>query len=165
MRVCPASDRDIHHVCIHMREHNAHECFNTRYHRSPYLLAQEIIANRKTALAQLCLMDAVGEPVAILGAYRTAPQVAVLQMIATDRWGEIAFAAYRMFRTIFIPHVLAPNVRVAMTAVLANGSDRSFLLRAGFLELAPALPLGNNGELYVQVAWVKQAKASEERAA
>lgn len=152
-----ATDDDVRHICRNLRPEDAREQYATRWHEDPDALADELIGWRGFAIKQYALCCDDEEPAVLVGAYMAAPGVAMFHMCSTHRLGEIGRAGHRWGKRRFIPFVLAPNVRMAETRILADHAHaRRWVATCGFVEVGQPLPLGKNGEPFVHVAWINR---------
>lgn len=172
MIVHEANAFDVFSVLNNLREHNRREFAACRWDPSPAAIAGEIagmeeICIKHYALCGLapaldrpcatccCTERCLPTPIALAGAWLVAPGVALVRLCATDQWLTIAKPAYRWLKRVFVPCVLAPNVRRAETRVLDTGlASRAWLRRLGFHDEGIARALGKNGEDFVHVAWI-----------
>ena len=145
---------DILKVTRRMRAIDAKEIFCGRFDDNPATLADELALAGRMAIKQLAL-GMEHRPVAILAAYLVSPVVAQVAMFATDEWPRIAKSAHAYVRKLFIPCVLTPNVLRAECRVYEeNFTARRWLKRLRFTEETMPFALGNEGERFVQMAWL-----------
>lgn len=155
MIVRDASDADVRFVCANLRDEDVTEQFAMRFDDDPAALAAELIRLRQVAIKQLALCTDAGEPAVLVGAYLVAPTVARFHMCSTAAISAIGYQGHRFGKRRFIPDVLAPNVTMAETRILASHfAARRWVKACGFVELTPAVPCGKHGELFVHVAWI-----------
>lgn len=159
MIVREATPEDIFWVVHRMRVPDAAEQFASRFiddsRQGREQLAGELIQAAPIAIKHYALCADDGTAIALVGAFLHAPGVAAINQVATDRWPEIALSATKFYRRQFIPHVLAPNVRLAECLIAANNETTlRWFDSLGFTVVSVALPYGKNGERFVLTAWL-----------
>lgn len=152
MIAAPALPEHVFFVVRNLRDVNRREMAAQELADADALAVSLLAQPDRLALMVLATDEA--QPVAVLGAWLERPGIAVVQLLATDQWPAIGRAAVRWMARKFMPRVLVPQVRVARTHVLADGPDRRWLRLLGFAESSLVLPIGVNGERFVEVAWV-----------
>jgi hypothetical protein len=156
MIVREATPLDIETVIPLMRAADAREVYAGRFVDDPVALAEELVEGARYCIALLALCADDGEPVAIIGARLKWPNVASILMVATDRWGEIAFAATRWVKRVAIPVYIAPNChRAQCEAWIGNHDTRAWLGMLGFETEGRLAGYGRNGEHFIQYAWLR----------
>jgi hypothetical protein len=155
VRIREASADDIRAVVMAMRAVDAEEQLAVGFDPSREELAERLVLAGEMAIKQFALLTDDGEPAGLVSAFLTAPRVAAVHQVATDRWPEIGAAAFRFYRRRFIPRVLAPNVALAEAKLLdTHILARRWLGRLGFTENGGPLPYGRRGERFVHCVWL-----------
>lgn len=149
------TEEDIRHVVENMRAADAEEHFACRLSEDRALLARELILARTIAIKSYAICTDDGMPASILTAYLIGPRLGALHRVSTDRWPAVAREAFRFGTKVFVPCVLAPNLRRAECSILAKHRAAGLILRKlGFVEEGLRCRRGKNGEDYLDFAWL-----------
>lgn len=155
MIVAPLTPAALVHICANMRAMDAAEVFATRYGEDRAELVGQLVAGLSLVAFAACLNADDGEPVAFVALWPLCPGVASINLLATDRWGEIAPAAHRFcLRTVRDTVCASAFRRVECRALAAHSVSRAWLARCGLVEEGVLTALGRNGEDFVQMAWL-----------
>lgn len=158
MIVRNATVADIRHVFANLRGPDADE----QRALSPFVdmaeLGECVVAWHTAGgfIGHLAFAFAANEPaVAVVGARRNLPWLANLYRAATPGWERIASPVAHYLAGEFKNKILVPNVRVALCEVPETpASGREFLEFCGFTARGAALPIGRNGERFIEMAWL-----------
>lgn len=159
----PASEDDISHVVLNMREASAREAFASRPDDSREGLARDLITVRRLIDAknqgspgawELFVFKGGGVPAALIGAAPGAFVGAAAHMLwlATDDWPAIAIASHRWWHHHFVPEVLSQYRRVEFLGG-ADEASRRWCQSVGFTPEGIAYRHGKAGEDFVRFAW------------
>jgi hypothetical protein len=150
-----ASPADVEAICSRLRPSDLQEVMALRLEADIGAFTAQLVMGLQSAVLRITLAGDDGEAIAFVGLWLHGPGVGSANLIATDRWDEIAAPAHRFCKRVVIGRV-APSAfrRLECRTLASHAASRKWLRRLGFVEEGVCRALGRNGENFVQCAWV-----------
>jgi hypothetical protein len=146
-----ATDADIRHVCLNMRDESAGEAFASVDCGRERLASD--LASVKDRLQLGALLDEM-VPAALVGLVQICPGRASIMFLATGRFPNIAIAAHRWWTRHYVPGVLNGYRRVEFTGSLPGTRSGRWLVAVGFQCEGIARSYGRRGEDLAHWSWI-----------
>jgi len=159
MIITPYSPDAVAHVIHNLRPEDEREVFAARWSDNKADLVREIWLSEKAREFVVSIVACADdmEPIALLSIARATPVFAMANMVATDRWREIAMRLTIHIRQDVTPLVEAIGIkRVECRPTVENAVARRWLQAIGFREIGAPHPLGRDGQQYLLCAWQSQ---------
>lgn len=154
MIVRRATEDDIDHVVLNMRDLSASEAFASRAENSRWQLAYDLRVAARAALIMRAFAGHDGVAIALVGIAWTGPGRGGILFVATEDFPTIGLDVHRWWRRHFMPVVMAKFRRVEFTGSTPDTTSGRWLASLGFACEGIARSYGKRGEDFGHWAWV-----------
>lgn len=148
----PISLAAVEYLTINMRDVDAREIYNMRWHTDPYLLAREVVL--ATSYGKAAIATYQGRPCAIIGCSPLWPGVWSMWSFGTDEWSKAVLEISRYGKNVLDPFIrLSGGHRAQCESHIEHTQAHRWLMAMGAKPDGMLNGYGRDGSTYIMFSW------------